>query len=319
MPETKNGRVIKSTGSWHTVQTEEGKVYDCKVRGRFRIEGIKSTNPVAVGDKVSFEVSDEEAGQGIITKREQRKNHIVRRSSNLSKQTSVMAANVDYALLVATVDKPRTTSLFMDRFLVSAEAYSIPAVIVFNKLDLYSDKENERLAEWTQTYQLAGYPVLQTSVVDKTGIEELANMMSGNMCVLAGHSGVGKSSLINLIEPGLRLKTSEISAYHQSGQHTTTFVEMHPLSQGGYIIDTPGIKGFGIFDIPKEEIYHHFPELFTHASQCKFHNCLHMEEPGCAVREAVIDGKIALSRYDSYLAIMEGDDEGKYRKDIYAE
>ena len=275
------------------------------------MKGIKTTNPVAVGDHVSFESSADDK-EGIITSIKERKNYIIRKSSNLSKESQILAANIDQALLIATVAYPKTHTEFIDRFLITAEAYNIPALLVFNKLDLYDEEQRDILAEWMDIYENIGYRCLVTSVTKKIHKEELKKNLKDKISLIAGNSGVGKSSLVNMLDPALQLKTNEISDYHQAGKHTTTFAEMHPLSFGGYIIDTPGIKGFGLIDMDKEELYHFFPEIFKISGNCQFYNCSHVHEPKCAVKKAVEEGTISYSRYQNYLNILH-DNEEKYR------
>ncbi len=312
------GIVQKSTGSWYQIKTEEGTNYSCRIVGKLRLRGIKSTNPVAVGDVVDFELEDGEQ-TGVIKDIKDRKNYIIRKSVNLSKQTQIIAANLDQAVLIVTLDFPKTFPKFMDRFLVTAEAYSVPGVLVFNKVDLYNDALLDDLEYYTLVYQDAGYKVLHTSVPMNLGVEELKEVLKDKTSLLSGHSGVGKSTLVNTVEPGLDLKTKSISQSHDQGQHTTTFAEMFPLSFGGNIIDTPGIKGFGLVDMEKEEIGDYFPEIFSRKEDCKFNNCLHLEEPGCAVKVAAEEGLIPFTRYESYVNFVRGtDDEEHFRKDIYA-
>ncbi len=299
------GIVVKSTGSSYTVKTDSGDRVDCKLKGRLRTEDIKSTNPVAVGDRVLFDA-------GVICDIEPRKNYIIRKSTNLSKQSHIIAANVDMAFLTITFRLPETPSEFIDRFLAAAEAYRIPVCLVFNKFDLYSAKEAEQVKQIETVYRTIGYRAIETSIVDMTGIDELRQMLSNKISVVAGLSGVGKSSLINAVDPDLRVKIGAMSDYHRSGKHTTTFAEMFALRSGGYIIDTPGIRGFGLIHIEKEELYHFFPEIFKTATECSYRNCLHINEPGCAVIKAVEAGKISFSRYNSYLSMME-DTQNKYR------
>ncbi|MFB6319690.1 ribosome small subunit-dependent GTPase A [Saccharicrinis sp. FJH54] len=303
----KTGVVTKNTGSWYQVQTETESL-ECRIKGKFRLKGIRSTNPVAVGDIV-----DVDAEHNTIVAIHERKNFLVRKSTNLSKQTHVIAANIDQAVLVATVSYPVTTTVFIDRFLSTAEAYDIPAKLIFNKTDLYNEDETDKLAEWMAVYTDIGYECLFTSVTKAKNIDKVSRLLKGKVSLLSGHSGVGKSSLINAVDPGMKLKTQEISEAHHSGKHTTTFSEMHPLKIGGYIIDTPGIRGFGTIDFERNEIYHFFPEIFKTATNCKYHNCIHVEEPGCAVKEAVENGEISYSRYISYLNILEDPDDNKYR------
>lgn len=306
-----NGLVIKNTGSWYSVKTDDEQVFDCKVKGTFRLQGIRSTNPIAVGDRVKFDVSSD--GYGLISKVEERKNYIIRRASNLSKQSHIIAANLDQVFLLVTVNYPETSTMFIDRFLATAEAYRVPTKLIFTKTDLYSDEELEYLDALIHLYETIGYKCFKASSKAKTGIEALKTELRGKTTLLSGHSGVGKSSLINAIEANLQIKTNIISEYHNKGMHTTTFSEMYPLSFGGYLIDTPGIKGFGTINISQEEASHYFPEIFEAAKQCKFSNCTHVHEPGCAVREAVEGHRISESRYASYLSILDDATEGKYR------
>ncbi len=314
---TKKGLVVKTTGSWFTVEDEQGKLFDCKVKGNFRIKGIKSTNPVAVGDRVNFLIQNEAKTKkreknGWITSIEDRKNYIIRRSPNLSKQSHIIAANIDQAILLVTITAPVTTTLFIDRYLASAEAYSIPVLLVFNKTDLYDSEDTIVMKNLIAIYSKIGYRCLSTSAVTGEGIEILKNELKEKISVINGHSGVGKSTLINLIQPGLNLKTSEISDYHKTGKHTTAYSAMYKLSFGGYIIDTPGIKGFGMLNMEAWEITHYFPELFRLSKNCLYNNCSHTHEPDCAVKEAVENREISASRYISYLDLLEGDE--KYRK-----
>ena len=300
------------------MKTDEGEIIQCRIVGKLRLRGIKSTNPVAVGDVVDFKMEEGE-GTGVITEIHDRKNYIIRKSVNLAKQTQVIAANLDQAVLIVTLDFPKTYPRFIDRFLVTAEAYDIPAVLVFNKIDLYDDAAIDELEFYTYAYDDAGYTVLHTSVPGYLGIEDFKEVLQNKTSLLSGHSGVGKSTLINTIEPTLDLKTNAISDTHHQGQHTTTFAEMFELSFGGNIIDTPGIRGFGLVDMEKEELGDYFPEIFRIKDQCKFNNCLHLEEPGCAVKVAVEAGDLAYTRYDSYVNFVNGTDEDEtYRKDIYA-
>ena len=303
------GLVIKSTGSWYHVQLEDGTVLDCRIKGKFRIKGIKTTNPIAVGDQVSVEIDEEsEARTGIIYDLAERKNYIIRKSINLSKQTQIIASNIDQALLVVTLSKPRTSFGFIDRFLVTAEAYQIPVVLLVNKIDQYDDEDLAFLEEVIELYEKIGYPCRKISALKLIGIAELKNQIAGQTSLLSGHSGVGKSTLINQIIPSAIIRTSTISAASEKGIHTTTFAEMHPLEMGGYIIDTPGIRELGVVDIPNEELAHYFPEMKKVMSRCKFHNCKHLNEPNCAVKEAYEKGIIAIPRYESYLSIMANED-----------
>ena len=310
------GVVTKSTGSWYTVFTDEGTSVDCRLKGKFRIHGIKSTNPVAVGDHVIFEF-EEGKETGVINKILERKNYIIRKSVNLSKQTHIIAANIDVAFLLITIDNPPTFTGFIDRFLATAEAYNITTILLFNKLDIYTDDELEKLALLDAIYTDIGYKCIAISATKNIGIDEVKALMKDKTTMFSGHSGVGKSTLINAIEPTLSLKTKEVSKQHKQGMHTTTFAEMFKLSFGGFIIDTPGIKGFGVVDFEPHQITDYFPEFFKLKSKCKFNNCLHITEPKYAIKEAVETGEIAYSRYNSYLQMVEGDEE-HYRTDIYS-
>jgi len=306
--------VIKSTGSWYTVESENGEIFECKIKGKFRIKGIKSTNPIAVGDRVVFilqAVSADEKEQkiGLITSISERKNYIIRRSINLSKQSHIIAANIDQAVLVATLDYPVTTPTFIDRYLASAEAYRIPVLIVFNKIDRYNSKQNQKLTELKNTYQNIGYKCLTTSAKKMIGLFELKNALKNKTNVISGHSGVGKSTLINILQPGLNLKTMEISDSHKTGKHTTTFSELYKLNFGGHIIDTPGIKAFGMLEMEPWEISHYFIEIFKISENCQYNNCSHTHEPGCAVKIAVENGSISKTRFISYLGLLESDDK----------
>jgi len=305
------GIVIKSTGSWYQVRMADSTIWNCRIKGKMRINDIKSTNPVAVGDHVEFEADKEEL-TGIISTIHDRQNYIIRRSSNLSKQSQILAANIDQALLMVTVNYPSTTRTFIDRFLASAEAYRIPVTIVFNKIDLLDAAETEELQTLQNIYENIGYHTLALNAIDTESLEPIKALLFNKVSMISGHSGVGKSTLINQIEPSLVLKIGEISNAHQTGKHTTTFAEMHPLSFGGYIIDTPGIRGFGLFEIEKNELHHFFREIFAVSENCQYSNCTHIHEPGCAVMEAVNTGEIAASRYESYFSIYNGSDE-KYR------
>jgi len=302
----KKGVVLKSTGSWYLVKQEDGVEISCKIRGKLRLDGIKSTNPVSVGDIVLL---DEE---NVIVDIEPRKNYIVRKSPNLSKQSHIIAANVDQAAIIVTINYPVTTTVFIDRFLTAAEAYRIPVSIIFNKTDRYNEEQLTELKELQDIYEKIGYLTYQISAKRDAEFNAIVELLKDKITVIAGHSGVGKSTLINRLQPGIDLKTTEISDSHQSGKHTTTFAEMHVLSFGGYIIDTPGIRGFGLYHVEKEEIYHFFRELFAISKNCKYNNCMHINEPGCAVKEAAQNGDVAISRYNSYLNLYI-DDNGKYR------
>ena len=302
------GLVYKSTGSWYTVKEENsGVFYQCRIKGKMRLKGIKNTNPVAVGDYVAFQ--QEEGLQGVITGVEERQNYIIRKSVNLSKQTHIIAANIDLAFLVVTLNNPPTSTTFIDRFLVTAEAYSIKTVLLFNKVDTYTPDELAEVKYLAQLYRKVGYECIGISATTGKNIEKVKETMRGKTCAVSGHSGAGKSTLINAIAPQLALKTGEISLQHQQGQHTTTFAEMFDLPFGAHIIDTPGIKGFGMVEIDKHELTDYFPEFFALKEHCKFNNCLHTDEPHCAVKEALENDEIAWSRYKSYLQILEGDEE----------
>lgn len=312
----KKGIVIKSTGSWYTVKTTEGKLLDCRIKGNLRLKGIRSTNPIAVGDQVELTESqdDDTLGDlsiGLIHKILPRTNYIIRKSPNLSKESHIIAANIDQAFLIVTINFPVTTTTFIDRFLVSAEAYRIPCHLIFNKTDLYNEEQTNAMNSLIGIYQKIGYECLKISAKNNVGIDELREMMANKTNVFSGHSGVGKSTIINLIHPAVNLKTAEISESHFSGKHTTTHSEMHELDFGGFIIDTPGIKGFGVLEMEKEEISHYFPEIFKLLDECQYYNCTHTHEPHCAVKKSVEKGEIALSRYNSYLGLL--DTEDKYR------
>ena len=306
------GFVIKNTGSWYSVKTDDGKVVECKIKGNFRLKGIRSTNPVAVGDHVEIALNQE--GTAFITLIDERRNYIIRKSQNLSKQSHIIAANVDQAFLIVTVNYPQTSTTFIDRFLASAEAYSVPVVLVFNKRDILSDDERHYQQSMVHLYETIGYECREISAATGEGIEELHKLLKGKITLLSGNSGVGKSTLINQILPEANLRTAEISDAHNTGMHTTTFSEMLELPGGGYIIDTPGIKGFGTFDMEPEELTSYFREIFHFSKDCKFSNCTHTHEPGCAVLKALEDHYIAQSRYQSYLGMLEDKDENKYRE-----
>jgi ribosome biogenesis GTPase len=303
-----NGVVIKSTGSWYSILSERGNMIECRIKGKFRIQGIKTTNPIAVGDKVEFEL--EEDGRGVIHKIEERRNYIIRKSINLSKQSHIIAANMDQAFLIVTLALPRTSAGFIDRFLLTAEAYHIPVNIIFNKVDLFEGDAElmKELDDFISVYEKIGYRCYKVSATENKQIEILRKLTKDKITLISGHSGVGKSTLVNAMDEKLDLKTGEISDAHFKGKHTTTFAEMHSLGYGGFIIDTPGIKELGLVDMEKEEIGDYFPEMRALKSQCKFNNCLHINEPKCAVIEAVKKGEIAESRYNSYLGIMNGEE-----------
>ena len=308
------GLVIRNTGSWYTVKTDDGgQLIDCKIKGNFRLKGIRSTNPVAVGDHVTLVPNNE--GTAFITEIADRRNYIIRKASNLSKQSHIIAANVDQAMLVVTVNYPQTSTTFIDRFLASAEAYRIPVVLIFNKVDILDDDELRYLDMMINLYETVGYECRSISAERGDGVETVMQLLEGKVTVLSGNSGVGKSTLINRLLPDANLRTAEISDAHNTGMHTTTFSEMLPLPSGGYIIDTPGIKGFGTFNIEPEELSGYFKEIFRFSLDCRFSNCTHTHEPGCAVLKAVEDHYIAASRYQSYLSMLDDKEEGKYRKD----
>ncbi len=306
-PLSTKGIVIKSTGSWYTVLDAAGKLHDCRLRGKFKMEGLKSTNPIAVGDRVEFMPDREGANTGSIINIDERSNYIIRKATKLSRQTHIIAANIDQAIIIATMAEPKTSTGFVDRLLVTCEAYSITATIVINKYDLIkTDKDKQALKQFMDIYHQAGYQCLNVSATERTHLDAFSNLLKGKTSLLAGHSGVGKSTLINAIEPGINLKVQTISAAHLKGKHTTTFAEMIPLSDGGFIIDTPGIKEFGLVDFQKEDLFHYFPEMRVLFNQCKYDNCTHLNEPGCVVKQHVEEGTISMSRYSNYINILLG-------------
>ncbi len=303
----KQGIVIKSTGSRYRVADEEGIIHECILRGRFRVSGVRTTNPVAVGDNVTVDI-----GEGVIVKLSPRRNYIIRKASNLSRESQIIAANIDQAFLIVTVKMPATPVEFIDRFLSTAEAYRIPAVIVINKTDLYGEEEMARALLISNVYTKIGYRVFMVSVTEDKDLDEIEIALRNKTTLISGNSGVGKSTLLNRLNPSLSLKTGPVSEYHEQGRHITTFPEMHPLPGGGYVIDTPGIRGFGVIDFATEEVYHFFPEIFRISSGCRFRNCIHLDEPGCTVREAVASGEIEPWRYRSYISMVLEHNE-KYR------
>ena len=308
------GLVIKNTGSWYSVRTDDGRTIESKIKGNFRLKDIRSTNPVSVGDRVDIDINNE--GTAFITEIEDRKNYIVRRASNLSKQSHIIAANLDQAMLIVTVNYPITTTVFIDRFLATAEAYRVPVKLIFNKIDRYHADDQEYMEALIHLYTTIGYPCSKICAKKEIGLDELREELKGKITLLSGHSGVGKSTLINKLLPGVNLKTGDISEYHNKGMHTTTFSEMIELPDGGFIIDTPGIKGFGTIEMEDAEISHYFPEIFKLSDKCRFGNCSHRHEPGCAVIEAVENHYISESRYRSYLSILTDKGESKYREDF---
>ena len=306
------GLVIKNTGSWYVVKIDDGIIVNCKIKGNFRLKGIRTTNPVAVGDMVEVAVKDDAS---YIIGIEPRRNYIIRKASNLSKESQILASNIDQALLIVTLKEPVTNTTFIDRFLATAEAYNVPVVIVINKVDLLSDADDHDYLEAVKSlYEIIGYKVIKMNALAGDGLEELQQALAGKVTLLSGNSGVGKSSIINLVLPGLNLKTGNVSESHHTGMHTTTFSEMFDLPGGGSVIDTPGVKGFGTIDFDKAEVAHYFKEIFKISANCKYNNCTHTHEPGCAVRDAVENHYISESRYQSYLSILEDGSDDKYRK-----
>ena len=306
-----HGLIIKNTGSWYTVKTDDGRIVECKVKGNFRLKGIRSTSPVAVGDYVDIIMNAE--GTALISAIDDRKNYIIRKASNLSKQSQIIAANLDQALLIITIKQPETSTTFIDRFLAGAEAYRVPVVLVFNKTDLLNDDERRYQQQMIELYETIGYPCIEISAETGMSINQLQTLLKQKVTLVSGNSGVGKSTLINAIIPHAEQRTAEISNAHGTGMHTTTFSEMIELAEGGYLIDTPGIKGFGTFDIEREELTSYFKEIFEFSKDCKFNNCTHTHEPGCAVIQAVENHYISVSRYQSYLNMLEDKDDSKYR------
>ncbi|WP_311440501.1 ribosome small subunit-dependent GTPase A [Hoylesella buccalis] len=306
-----HGLIIKNTGSWYTVKTDDGRIVESKMKGNFRLKGIRSTSPVAVGDYVDIIMNAE--GTALISAIDDRKNYIIRKASNLSKQSQIIAANLDQALLIITIKQPETSTTFIDRFLAGAEAYRVPVVLVFNKTDLLNDDERHYQQQMVELYETIGYPCIEISAETGMGIAQLQTLLKQKVTLVSGNSGVGKSTLINAIIPHADQRTAEISNAHGTGMHTTTFSEMIELAEGGYLIDTPGIKGFGTFDIEREELTSYFKEIFEFSKDCKFNNCTHTHEPGCAVLQAVENHYISVSRYQSYLNMLEDKDDSKYR------
>lgn len=306
------GLVVRNTGSWFEVRTPEGEIVQCKVKGNFRLKGIRSTSPVVVGDNVEFVRNNE--GTAFITHIDDRRNYIVRKATNLSRQSHILAANIDLCLLVVALKQPTTSVVFIDRFLATAEAYRVPVAIIINKVDLLTEQELAEAESLADIYRDIGYEVMLCSVTERIGLDRLPDLLRGKTSLLAGNSGVGKSEMLNWLVPEAKAKTSPVSEVHLSGMHTTTFSTMYDLPDEGQIIDIPGVKGFGTFNFEREEVYHFFREIFRVGEHCRFGNCLHLSEPGCAVREAVDDGRIAASRYNSYLNMLDDQDESKYRQ-----
>ncbi len=311
------GKVLKSTGKWYHVELDDGSVVDCRIRGKLRLDGLKTTNPIAVGDIVTLSDVIDEEGKRVIEDFDKRRNYIVRKSTNLSKQRQILAANIDRAYLLVTVHSPETHLAFIDRFLVTAESFRIPTTLLFNKIDLCSEDDLEYIEALSYMYENIGYPCRQLSAKNQEGIDFLRDEIKDNQVMISGHSGVGKSTLINALDSSLNIRTGEISKAHRQGQHTTTFAEMHKLQTGGYIVDTPGIRAFGVVDMEKEVISHYFPEMRERMHDCKFNNCQHMNEPKCAIKTALETGEIDESRYLTYIQLMEEDPNDVHRKIIY--
>ena len=311
------GKVLKSTGKWYTVELSDTSIVKCRIRGKMRLEGLKTTNPISVGDVVNLSKKEDDEGNRVIESIENRTNYIVRKSTNLSKQSQILAANIDRAYLLVTIHSPVTHLAFIDRFLVSAESFRIPTTILFNKIDMYSKDDLDYVDALIHMYERIGYPCKKVSALDKESVEFLKQEINGKQVMISGHSGVGKSTLVNAIDSNLNIVTNEISNAHQQGQHTTTFAEMHKLQSGGYIVDTPGIRAFGIVDMDKSVISHYFPEMRALMSECKFNNCLHLKEPKCAVKEALEKNEIDESRYTTYVQLMEEDENDIHRKNIF--
>ncbi len=308
------GKILKSTGKWYIVELEDGTLVDCRIRGKIRLDGLRTTNPIAAGDQVELTDDRDEEGKGVITSVKERKNYIARKSTNLSKQSQILAANIDKAYLMVTLKSPVTHLAFIDRFLVSAESFRVPVTILFNKVDTYNEDELFYLDALMDLYENIGYPCHKISAENALNIDFIRDEITGNQVMISGHSGVGKTTLINQLDSNLDLRTGEISEYHQQGQHTTTFAEMHKLQTGGYIIDTPGIRAFGIVDLDKEVMSHYFPEMRALLGTCKYHNCQHLNEPHCNIKKAIEEGNISESRYQTYLQLMSEDENEVHRK-----
>lgn len=315
---SEKGKVLKSTGKWYTVELEDGSVVKCRIRGKLKLEGLSTTNPIAVGDVVFLNETIDEEGNRLIEDFEKRRNYIVRKSTNLSKQKQILAANIDHAYLLVTIHSPMTHLAFIDRFLVTAESFRIPTTLLFNKTDTLSEDEMEYADALIDLYTRIGYPCHKISATEKQNIDFLREEIKGKQVMISGHSGVGKSTLVNALDPSIHLKIGEISKAHKQGQHTTTFAEMHKLASGGYIIDTPGIRAFGIVELDKTVLSHYFPEMRSRIGECKFHNCQHLNEPKCAIKAAVESGEIDESRYMTYIQLITEDENDIHRKNEYA-